>query len=254
MLYSLYAESLHCLFFCRVLQEFSVFAPSFHLFLTNIHDVRKTMPVVSCVLLYLISKVFFFFNFSCLGDKLINELDYIIYLLYKIISFFGDKGVWTALCLLASHCSHFFYYCAGRGDIVTFAEVLTIYQIYHGIVLIDIIFSHLHTCTHYLYYIHPPTPFSHLLPLPISTNLSRQYLFCPPVVCFKKKKKRHFCLFKVATNGVSLWHFHVYMYYNPNWFFSIFFFLPDFPSYGSLTDLKIIYSFFYRVDQPYSHS
>jgi hypothetical protein len=29
-------------------------------------------------------------------------------------------------------------------------------------------------------------------------------------------------LFKVATQGVSLWHFHVYVYYNPNWFiFSI---------------------------------
>jgi hypothetical protein len=25
-------------------------------------------------------------------------------------------------------------------------------------------------------------------------------------------------LFKIATQEVSLWHFHVYMYYNPNWF------------------------------------
>jgi hypothetical protein len=33
---------------------------------------------------------------------------------------------------------------------------------------------------------------------------------------FKKKRKRkkwHFCLFKIATEGVSLWHLHIYMYY-----------------------------------------
>jgi hypothetical protein len=29
-------------------------------------------------------------------------------------------------------------------------------------------------------------------------------------------------LFKIATQGVFLWHFHVYMYYSPNWFISIF--------------------------------
>jgi hypothetical protein len=27
-------------------------------------------------------------------------------------------------------------------------------------------------------------------------------------------------LFKIATQGVSLWHFHLYMYCNPNWFIS----------------------------------
>jgi hypothetical protein len=25
-------------------------------------------------------------------------------------------------------------------------------------------------------------------------------------------------LFKIAIQGISLWHFHVYMYYNLNWF------------------------------------
>jgi hypothetical protein len=25
---------------------------------------------------------------------------------------------------------------------------------------------------------------------------------------------------KIATQGVSLWYFHVCMYYNPNWFIS----------------------------------
>jgi hypothetical protein len=32
-----------------------------------------------------------------------------------------------------------------------------------------------------------------------------------------QQKKWHFCLFRIAVQGVSLWHFHVYMYYNPNW-------------------------------------
>jgi hypothetical protein len=31
-------------------------------------------------------------------------------------------------------------------------------------------------------------------------------------------------LFKRAIQGVSLWHFRVYMYYNPNWFPSPLFF------------------------------
>jgi hypothetical protein len=30
----------------------------------------------------------------------------------------------------------------------------------------------------------------------------------------ERKKKWHFCLFRIATQGVSLWHFHVYMYSN----------------------------------------
>jgi hypothetical protein len=31
-------------------------------------------------------------------------------------------------------------------------------------------------------------------------------------------RKSHFCLFKIPIQGVSLWYFHVYMYYNLNWF------------------------------------
>jgi hypothetical protein len=42
---------------------------------------------------------------------------------------------------------------------------------------------------------------------------------------WKRKSKWHFCLFKIATQGASLWHFHVYMYYNPNWFISSVFLL-----------------------------
>jgi hypothetical protein len=29
-------------------------------------------------------------------------------------------------------------------------------------------------------------------------------------------------LFKIATQGVSWWHFHLYMYYKPNWITSLF--------------------------------
>jgi hypothetical protein len=31
---------------------------------------------------------------------------------------------------------------------------------------------------------------------------------------FVNGKKWHFCLFKICTQGISLWHFHEYMYYN----------------------------------------
>jgi hypothetical protein len=30
-------------------------------------------------------------------------------------------------------------------------------------------------------------------------------------------------LFKIAVQGFSLWHFHVYMYYDLNWFISFIF-------------------------------
>jgi hypothetical protein len=62
----------------------------------------------------------------------------------------------------------------------------------------------------------PPSP-SHWYQCPLG-----QHLFRPLVFQFCKRKKRYFCLFeiKVATQGCSLWYFHVYMYYKPNWFIS----------------------------------
>jgi hypothetical protein len=44
------------------------------------------------------------------------------------------------------------------------------------------------------------------------------------------KKYIYFCLFKTATQGVFLWHFHVYMCYNPNLFISSIFLLSIFIS------------------------
>jgi hypothetical protein len=73
----------------------------------------------------------------------------------------------------------------------------------------------------------PSYPFSPP-PLPragAKTSPPGQDLFYSSVLWFCrrekiKRKARHFCLFeiKVATQGVSLWYFHVNMFYNHNWF------------------------------------
>jgi hypothetical protein len=77
-------------------------------------------------------------------------------------------------------------------------------------------FSFTYECTQYLHYIHPPNPFSTSSTLPL------------------------FCL---STQGVSLWHFQIYMCCNPNWFSS--FYLSPILMVVS-TGFKILYSFFYR--------
>jgi hypothetical protein len=51
-------------------------------------------------------------------------------------------------------------------------------------------------------------------------------MLCLPVLWFCKKTKWYFCLFKIAIQRVSLWHFHEYMYYNLNCFNSCIFLLP----------------------------
>jgi hypothetical protein len=45
------------------------------------------------------------------------------------------------------------------------------------------------------------------------------------VLKFCKRKKWQFSLFKIPTQKVSLWHFHVHMYYNLNWSISSIFLL-----------------------------
>jgi hypothetical protein len=58
-------------------------------------------------------------------------------------------------------------------------------------------------------------------------------------------KKRHFCLHKIALQGISLWHFHVYMYYNLNWFI---------PSIFLLFTLVLLLWWFQQVLKFYIHS
>jgi hypothetical protein len=118
-----------------------------------------------------------------------------------------------------------------------FTKVLTTYQIYHtwihplhhsplsshipGIVSTFVPLTYM--CTQYLDHIHPPSSSGHTHTIgPTGTN-PRQDLFYPLVFQFCKRKKTwHFCLLKIAIQGVSLWHFHVYMYYNLNGSFPLF--------------------------------
>jgi hypothetical protein len=61
----------------------------------------------------------------------------------------------------------------------------------------------------------------------------------------KEKKNWHFCLFKIATQGVSLWHFHVLEITQIGSSPHFFFYLSPLLILIS-TGLKILYSFLYR--------
>jgi hypothetical protein len=77
-----------------------------------------------------------------------------------------------------------------------------------------------------LYHIHPSTSFPPISPLLLPSTLGRT---CSALLLsnfVEEKRKWHFCLFKIGTQGVSLWHFHVFMYCSPNWFISIFLHSP----------------------------
>jgi hypothetical protein len=58
------------------------------------------------------------------------------------------------------------------------------------------------------------------------------------------KKIWHICLFKIAKQGVSLWHFHVLYFYS--------FYLSPLLMVAS-TGLKILYSFLYRPSINHIH-
>jgi hypothetical protein len=69
--------------------------------------------------------------------------------------------------------------------------------------------------TQYFHHIHPPTPFPYILSHPTSATPQTGPLVTSYSPFFDK---RHFCLFKIAIQGVSFWYFHVYTYYKTNWF------------------------------------
>jgi hypothetical protein len=56
----------------------------------------------------------------------------------------------------------------------------------------------------------PSYTLSSQLPPSYWYQLPRQDLFYLPVLHFCKRKW-HFCLFKIGTQGVSLWYFHAYI-------------------------------------------
>jgi hypothetical protein len=86
-----------------------------------------------------------------------------------------------------------------------------------GIVSTNIIFPFTCMYTQYLHHIQPPSPFHRLLPTLTITKPSHPKTepvppFCSPILYTRKRKKKwHFCLFKIATQEVSLWLFHVYV-------------------------------------------
>jgi hypothetical protein len=59
------------------------------------------------------------------------------------------------------------------------------------------------------------------------------------------KVKWHFYLFMILIQGVSLRHFHVYMYYDSNWLIASLF-CSFYLSPPLSTGLKTLYSFLYR--------
>jgi hypothetical protein len=77
----------------------------------------------------------------------------------------------------------------------------------------------------------------------------RQDLFCPPVLLFSKRKRKkwHFCLceMKIATQGISLWYFHVYIHYYPNCFISSFFLLSTLLPFFMVVSVSLRSQFIY---------
>jgi hypothetical protein len=63
--------------------------------------------------------------------------------------------------------------------------------------------------TYYFHYMHPSTPFPNtILPYHWYQPSGKDLLYLPILHFWKM----HFCSFKIALQGVSLWHFHVCMY------------------------------------------
>jgi hypothetical protein len=115
------------------------------------------------------------------------------------------------------------------GFIVTFTNILTVYHSWtHPSILLLYLTPHPHSwnsfnMSHFFifiheciifHHIHPPIPCPYVLP-PTLVLTTTQDLFYLPILCFCK---RHFCLFKISVQSISLWQFHVYRYYSPNWF------------------------------------
>jgi hypothetical protein len=142
---------------------------------------------------------------------------------------YGDRTILFHFYYIYCYILGFFYYYCIEDYIVTFTKVLTIYHsLIHSLHQSPLSSLSPHSWnifnrSHFSIFIHentifppysPPFPFPYKLPIPL-VLFPGQDLFYLPALCFWKNI---FCLFKVFIQGVSLWYFHVYMYYNPNWF------------------------------------
>jgi hypothetical protein len=150
-----------------------------------------------------------------------------IYICWTILAFLEWNQLDHRVCF---YFVIFFKLC--WGYIVTFAQILTVYHswIHPSIILLyslspipGIVSTglnfHFHTWVHnistILTVLHP---FLVPCPLPLVPTPNRTCFTC----MFSIFGKRYFCLFKIAIQEVSLWHFYAYMYYNPNWFIPLF--------------------------------
>jgi hypothetical protein len=99
-------------------------------------------------------------------------------------------------------------------------------------------------CTQHLHHVYSPTHFPYILLTPTATNSPSQEKFHPLVLQFCKWKIWHFCLFKIATWKVSLWHFHIYIC-KPELVHLLYFssFCLSFLFIVASIGLKILYSF-----------
>jgi hypothetical protein len=124
------------------------------------------------------------------------------------------------------------------GYIVTFTKVLIIVELIPSIVLLYLPSPHSWNSfkmSHFSIFIHEYIIFLvHSDSFTFSLNHSPSYWYSDRTCftfLFSVFEKRLFCLFKIAIQGVSLWHFNVHMYYNLNWFIPSIFLLSTLVSF-----------------------
>jgi hypothetical protein len=111
------------------------------------------------------------------------------------------------------------------GYIVTFTKVLMIYHnwihLFHHCPLSPLHSWNSLNMSHFCTWVHGVFirfSLSHPFLIPSHSHWYQSQTGTILLSCSPFLKKMHFCLFKIALQGVSLWHFHVHMFYNSNRF------------------------------------
>jgi hypothetical protein len=133
------------------------------------------------------------FFYCCTGSTLWHSQKF---LQYSMVEFTNS------IMLLYPSCPHS-WNSFSRSHFSTYIPEHVIFPPYSSSYFVSLIFTLLH-------------PFLISFPLPLVSTFNPTGPALPSWFYFAKKW--HFCLFKIAIQEVSLWYFHVYMYYNPNWF------------------------------------